>query len=204
MSVAPEDPPIVVIPRHARLSRRAGKRHMRSHLRAVPTGVSRCSDVSAVLSMTSGVCPVALVRPEPLRHSHHDLPLKTIDSYRVEFVSAQNPSAPIARAPQVTDSRSGDTGTVRLTVRGRVAVVAFVGVIAAAVVLIAYLCWPGSATSSEVPVGGAVTVHQGDTLWSIAQAVYPNSDPRAVVARIISLNHLPDATLVPGETLKVQ
>jgi len=48
-----------------------------------------------------------------------------------------------------------------------------------------------------------VTVQSGDTLWSIAQSVAPNRDPRAVVADLQSRNHLSDVALSPGQTLKV-
>lgn len=46
-----------------------------------------------------------------------------------------------------------------------------------------------------------LTVHAGDTLWSIASADYPDGDVRDHVDQIISLNHLPGGSITPGEDL---
>jgi hypothetical protein len=46
-----------------------------------------------------------------------------------------------------------------------------------------------------------LTVHAGDTLWSIAAAHYPDGDVRDRVDRIISLNHLAGGSITPGEDL---
>ncbi|WP_157749609.1 LysM peptidoglycan-binding domain-containing protein [Jatrophihabitans sp. GAS493] len=50
----------------------------------------------------------------------------------------------------------------------------------------------------------SVVVHDGDTLWSIANRVDPSSDPRNVVARLRKLNGLADLTLVPGQTIRIR
>lgn len=55
---------------------------------------------------------------------------------------------------------------------------------------------PGSVA---VPGGYAYTVRPGDTLWSIAERVYPNGDPRSLVSRLEAQIH--SATPVPGEHL---
>jgi len=45
-------------------------------------------------------------------------------------------------------------------------------------------------------------VRPGDTLWSIALRVAgPGADPRPVVDRLTSLNHVRDAAITPGERL---
>ena len=71
-------------------------------------------------------------------------------------------------------------------------------------VVVVVFAWFGAA-SSNAPTRTAqpaqVTVHDGDTLWSIAGKVAPNHDPRAVVARLLQLNHLRTPTLVPGQVL---
>jgi LysM repeat protein len=56
------------------------------------------------------------------------------------------------------------------------------------------------------PSTGAATptsyyVKPGDTLWSIAAAHGSGGDVRAGVYAIRSANHLPGATIVPGQTL---
>jgi LysM repeat protein len=46
-----------------------------------------------------------------------------------------------------------------------------------------------------------MTVLSGDTLWSIATMISPHEDPRDVVAKIISLNQLETASLMPGQDI---
>jgi len=50
----------------------------------------------------------------------------------------------------------------------------------------------------------SVTVHPGDTLWSIATAhAGPATDVQEVVDRITDSNHLTGGTLQPGERLRI-
>lgn len=50
----------------------------------------------------------------------------------------------------------------------------------------------------------SVTVHPGDTLWSIASAhAGPGADVQEVVDRITDANHLAGGTLQPGEHLRI-
>ncbi|HEX3778201.1 MAG TPA: LysM peptidoglycan-binding domain-containing protein [Pseudonocardiaceae bacterium] len=68
--------------------------------------------------------------------------------------------------------------------------------------------WLGSASdgNATVPVPSATTVvsiHSGETLWDVATQEAPGSAPQAVVDRIRQLNNLDDATLYPGEMLRV-
>jgi hypothetical protein len=44
-------------------------------------------------------------------------------------------------------------------------------------------------------------VRVGETLWSIAERAYPQSDPRDAVYRIQQANRLDDAVIVAGEEL---
>jgi LysM repeat protein len=49
-----------------------------------------------------------------------------------------------------------------------------------------------------------VTVHPGDTLWSIAAAhAAPSADVQEVVDRITDANHLQGGTLQPGQHLRI-
>jgi len=48
-----------------------------------------------------------------------------------------------------------------------------------------------------------VTVHAGDTVWTIAAQRYPSADTRDKVGEIMSANGLHDPTLLPGQHLKV-
>jgi hypothetical protein len=48
-----------------------------------------------------------------------------------------------------------------------------------------------------------LTVMPGDTLWSIAIAIAPNTDTQQVIADIVSLNQLETATVQPGQRLAI-
>ena len=48
-----------------------------------------------------------------------------------------------------------------------------------------------------------VTVRAGESLWSLAEEIAPDSDPRDVVSDIVSLNQLASAGLEPGQRLAV-
>jgi hypothetical protein len=48
---------------------------------------------------------------------------------------------------------------------------------------------------------GTIVVGTGDTLWSIAERIAPQADPRDVVADLERVNRLPDAALQAGERL---
>ena len=103
---------------------------------------------------------------------------------------------------------SGSAGTrLRLTVRGRrllAALAAIPAVIAFAVLILS----GGSALASRdggLPADSfqTVTVLTGDSLWSIAEEVAPQADPRDVVDAIMRLNALDGATVSAGQKLAV-
>lgn len=92
---------------------------------------------------------------------------------------------------------------VRLSRRGRLVLALAVSAAAFVVVGIAqppaFALGPGSGG----PVAERVTVHQGDTLWAIAERVDPDADPRDTVARIASMNNLDSSALPAGSVLLV-
>lgn len=60
--------------------------------------------------------------------------------------------------------------------------------------------------SSQASSGARVaprtmTVQPGDTLWSVAQRIAPQQDPRLVVADLEALNQLPGDQLIAGQRL---
>lgn len=95
---------------------------------------------------------------------------------------------------------------LRLTRRGR-RVLAFLASVPAVVALsIAIISGGGALATSDAGAGAAfekVTVMPGDTLWSIAESVAPQADPRDVVDAIMRLNALPSASLDAGETIAI-
>jgi nucleoid-associated protein YgaU len=59
----------------------------------------------------------------------------------------------------------------------------------------------GASSASQVSTSQHYSVHQGDTLWSIAKAETPEQDPREYVASVVELNQLTTANVVPGQDL---
>jgi Tfp pilus assembly protein FimV len=94
-------------------------------------------------------------------------------------------------------------GPLQLTRRGLVVVTAAVLALGAALVWLAALSAPSAGPGpARGPAG--VTVHAGDTLWSIATRVAPDRDPRAEVGALRRLNHVTGARLTPGQVLRVR
>jgi hypothetical protein len=98
---------------------------------------------------------------------------------------------------------------LRLTRRGRVVVVVAV---AAALVLAALslvIASAAQATNHPVSSRGAqqglaqVTVHPGQSLWSVAESADPAADTRVVIQQIIELNGLTGNVVFAGQRLWV-
>jgi LysM repeat protein len=87
---------------------------------------------------------------------------------------------------------------VRLTRRGRAVVVM---VVLALMVLGGFLLGQSSSQAAGHPA--KVTVEAGETLWSVASRVAPNSDPRVEVAKIQAFNHLVTPSVEAGQQLLV-
>lgn len=109
----------------------------------------------------------------------------------------------------ITHLRSLDTRSVtppvRLTRRGAVVLGAVVAVLGGALITTAWLSAPPSASSPQTaPIASTVVVRTGDSLWSVAERVAPNTDPRAEVATLQRINRLSDSTLLPGQLLRIR
>lgn len=60
----------------------------------------------------------------------------------------------------------------------------------------------GAATVADVAtVFDYVTIASGQSLWQLAETIAPTSDPRDVIAEIVSLNQLPSENVQPGQRL---
>lgn len=123
------------------------------------------------------------------------------------------------RGPRV--DRPAGVRPLRMTVRARRLLAglallagASVGVVAVDVLAELIPFTPSSYAAQEAPYGGvagsggfvpaaasSVTVEAGDTLWSLAQRLDPQADPREVIAAIMTLNGLDTPTLQPGQVL---
>lgn len=99
------------------------------------------------------------------------------------------------------------TTRLRLTVRGRRAL-AMLAALPAVVALSVAIVSGGSALASR-DTGAAgesfttVTVSSGETLWSIAESVAPQADPRDVVDSIVRLNALDSVMVQAGQSLSI-
>jgi hypothetical protein len=114
------------------------------------------------------------------------------------------PERPLASVTVLCPPRElADGGPLRLTRRGLVVVTAAVLTLGAALVWLAALSAP-SAGAGPAPGPARVTVHSGDTLWSIATRVAPQRDPRAEIGELRRLNRLAGARLTPGQVLRVR
>ncbi|MET0735325.1 MAG: LysM peptidoglycan-binding domain-containing protein [Microbacterium sp.] len=101
---------------------------------------------------------------------------------------------------------SGST-RLRLTTRGRRTLVALAALPAAIALGFAVISGGAAIAARDggAPAGSfaTVTVAPGDTLWSIAQEVAPQSDPRDVVDEIARLNALEGGELLAGQTIAI-
>ncbi len=96
---------------------------------------------------------------------------------------------------------------LRLTVRGR-RVLAAAAALPAVLVLSLAIIGGGAALASRDAGAPAdsfttITVSSGESLWSIAQEVAPNADPRDVVDAIVRLNALDGVTIAAGQRLAI-
>lgn len=215
MSVASEFAPEVFIPARAR-DRRATAAHGAALRLVTPVHEAAWSAVPRPTVESLSVRPAAVSRPLVRREPAAPSALAPVRllrgdrSTRIVACPAAPPRVDAGRgatlaAPLTVARRSA----VRLTRRGTVVLSVAVLGLGALMLLVAHFS-AGSAvgvssttTVSSSVNGHQVTVQAGDTLWSIAQRVAPNRDPRPVVSRLRSVNHLDSVSLTPGQTLNV-
>jgi Tfp pilus assembly protein FimV len=96
---------------------------------------------------------------------------------------------------------------LRLTTRGRRVLAALVATPVAVALGLAILAGGSALASREggAPMGSftTVTVGAGQSLWSIAEEVAPNADPRDVVDAIARLNALGGTQVAAGQRLAI-
>ena len=98
-------------------------------------------------------------------------------------------------------------GRVRLTLRGRVLLVAMLALAGFALVSLGQIASNALAANQTSGSASVATtewvVQPGETLWQIAEAVAPNTDPRDTVARLVQLNDLAGPGVLAGQTLLI-
>ena len=96
---------------------------------------------------------------------------------------------------------------IRITRRGR-RVLAGLSAVPIAIALVIAALSSGAAVATAEPgaeIGSfqMMTISAGDTLWSLAEQVAPNHDPRDVVDEIADLNGLSGVSVFPGQELAI-
>ncbi|MFZ0323854.1 MAG: LysM peptidoglycan-binding domain-containing protein [Actinomycetes bacterium] len=120
------------------------------------------------------------------------------------------------RTPSGTPARPQPT-SLRLTIRGRILVTVLLTLAVFALVSLGRV-WAQADQAAQTDQAGPASptgtraaatvahrwvVQPGETLWTVAQTVRPDVDPRETIARIVALNALPDTSVVAGQTLLV-
>jgi hypothetical protein len=83
-------------------------------------------------------------------------------------------------------------------------VVALLATVIVTLSVVAGLSWLGQGADPAIPQRTAVVrVGAGETVWDVAARAAPRSNPRAVVERILQLNSLANAEVVPDQQLQV-
>lgn len=96
--------------------------------------------------------------------------------------------------------RSAQPRAPRLTRRGQLCLIVILAVLMFAAFSIGRVT-SGAAGPARPP--RSVVVGGGETLWSLATHLAPNTDPRVTVSRLEALNHLDGALVEQGQTLLV-
>jgi len=145
----------------------------------------------------AGVHPQAVVELTP-DHLAYQRPA---GAARVELPSER--TRPVVSRPVGARVVRPAPGHLRLTRRGRL-VTAAATVLIAALTLVGVVSRAGSLReTAPVPASAPaqVVVAPGETLWSIAERIAPDRDPRPVVAGIQRLNDLHTPDVHAGQTL---
>ncbi|MCQ1987990.1 LysM peptidoglycan-binding domain-containing protein [Arthrobacter sp. zg-Y844] len=143
--------------------------------------------------------------------SVHVLPLTaqsiTAQSITAQSLTGSSPDRAAGPARMATTADAQASVPLRLTRRGRLVLVGAPLMIVAAALLafIGFFTAPAMASgdSPEQTRTIQVGVSAGDSLWSLATEFAPDRDPRTVVADIVELNNLADATVPAGSQIYI-
>jgi hypothetical protein len=102
-----------------------------------------------------------------------------------------------------TSLRPAPRARLRITPRGRRLLAFLVALPLVVLAIVIGINGGGATATDESGTLTYVTVGAGDTLWQIAEELAPQSDPRDVIADIVSLNRLETQSLVAGESLAI-
>lgn len=109
------------------------------------------------------------------------------------------PQRAAVRPPVAHRAAPAKAARLRLTRRGRIVLVVLPALLALSGALLAAA--PGVAEAAPRQAPHTVVVGTGDTLWTIAERIAPNTDPRVTVSAIERANGLAGARLDAGTVL---
>ena len=99
---------------------------------------------------------------------------------------------------------------LRITRRGRLVLTTLVvspllalGVVAGVNATSAIATSVGAGSSAAVVDFEYVTINAGESLWQVAERIAPASDPRDVIADIVSLNQLTSSSVEAGQRVAI-
>jgi hypothetical protein len=96
------------------------------------------------------------------------------------------------------------TAPARLTRRGRLVVVAALTLLLfVSLGMLGRVVATATSDASSGPVTRTWVVQPGESLWDVAVAVDPGTDPRETIARIVDLNDLPQSAVTVGQSIQV-
>jgi LysM repeat protein len=126
-------------------------------------------------------------RPSATRGNLEEEPVSSISITPAGFATALSAPRPL-----------------RITRRGRVVLGALVAAPIVAGLLMASVSGPAAAGNESGSVTfSTVTVSAGESLWTIAQRIAPESDPREVIGELERFNGLEGSAVLPGQTLSI-
>ncbi|RUR01064.1 LysM peptidoglycan-binding domain-containing protein [Labedella endophytica] len=112
-----------------------------------------------------------------------------------------------ASANRASANRTSNTGShLRITRRGRLVLTSLlVGPLVVAGVVAGVSATSAIATSSSSAVVefDYLTISAGESLWQVAERIAPASDPRDVVADIVSLNQMSTSSVDAGQRIAI-
>jgi Tfp pilus assembly protein FimV len=89
----------------------------------------------------------------------------------------------------------------RITRRGRAVLLALTVLVLLALISLGRTGSQAATYVENTPPLQQTTVQPGETLWSVAQRIAPENDPREVIAQIRRINHLTSSSLRVGQQL---
>ncbi|MDQ4138264.1 MAG: hypothetical protein M3116_05380 [Actinomycetota bacterium] len=121
------------------------------------------------------------------------------------FPASRHVGAQPVQMQRVADAPATVRTRLRITRRGRAVLATAIALplvlgTAAAVLNGGGAVATGTASSVEFSY---VEVEEGQSLWSLAETIAPQADPREVISSIVRLNGLPSADVQPGERLAI-